>query len=383
MRGLESLVSNIFAHANLLHGASLCMLKTIAIHVMLGGEALGVDFSIDTRWILPLILVVGGIPAGLITEKIILLKLKRMASKTKWEADDVIFKSLRGATTLWFVIAGVYLAIQAVPMSGNFKETSKPIFEVIAILSVTLVLARVSAGFINLYSEKAQGVLPSTSIFTNLAYALIFIIGGLITLSSLGVEITPILTALGVGGLAVALALQETLSNLFSGLHIIASRQVRPGDYVMLDSGVEGHVTDISWRNTTIRALPNNIVVIPNSKLASAVVTNYDLIEKQMSVLVQVGVSYDSDLERVEEVTVDVARETMREVEGGVPEHEPFIRYHTFGDSSINFTVILRAREFVDQYPVKHEFIKRLHKRYKEEGIEIPFPIRTVYMKQE
>jgi small-conductance mechanosensitive channel len=359
------------------------MLKTIAIHVMLGGEALGVDFSIDTRWILPLILVVGGIPAGLITEKIILLKLKRMASKTKWEADDVIFKSLRGATTLWFVIAGVYLAIQAVPMSGNFKETSKPIFEVIAILSVTLVLARVSAGFINLYSEKAQGVLPSTSIFTNLAYALIFIIGGLITLSSLGVEITPILTALGVGGLAVALALQETLSNLFSGLHIIASRQVRPGDYVMLDSGVEGHVTDISWRNTTIRALPNNIVVIPNSKLASAVVTNYDLIEKQMSVLVQVGVSYDSDLERVEEVTVDVARETMREVEGGVPEHEPFIRYHTFGDSSINFTVILRAREFVDQYPVKHEFIKRLHKRYKEEGIEIPFPIRTVYMKQE
>jgi len=139
---------------------------------------------------------------------------------------------------------------------------------------------------------------------------------------------------------------------------------------------------DISWRNTTIRQLPNNVVIVPNSKLASIIVTNYYLPQQEMSVLVQVGVGYDSDLEKVEKVTIEVAKEVMREVPGGVPEFEPFIRYHTFGDFSIDFTVILRAREFVDQYLVKHEFIKRLHRRYQQEGIEIPFPIRTIYMRQ-
>ena len=102
-----------------------------------------------------------------------------------------------------------------------------------------------------------------------------------------------------------------------------------------------------------------------------------------MAVLVDVGVSYGSDLEEVERATVEVAREVMDEVQGGVPGFAPFIRYHTFGDFSITFTVILRAKEFVDQYLIKHEFVKRLHRRYRDEGIEIPFPIRTVYVRQD
>jgi small-conductance mechanosensitive channel len=149
---------------------------------------------------------------------------------------------------------------------------------------------------------------------------------------------------------------------------------------VKIESGEEGYVTDITWRYTTIRSLPNNRIIVPNAKLSSAIVTNHDLPEREMAVLVQVGVSYGSDLEQVERVTVEVARKVMEEVEGGIPEFAPFIRYHTFGDFSINFTVILRAKEFVDQYLIKHEFVKRLHKRYREMGIEIPFPIRTVYM---
>jgi small-conductance mechanosensitive channel len=93
---------------------------------------------------------------------------------------------------------------------------------------------------------------------------------------------------------------------------------------------------------------------------------------------VDVGVDYASDLGHVERVVMEVGCEVMAEVAGGVPEFEPFIRYHTFGDSSINFTVILRAREFVDQYLVKHEFVKRLHTRFNQESIVIPFPIRTI-----
>jgi small-conductance mechanosensitive channel len=208
-------------------------------------------------------------------------------------------------------------------------------------------------------------------------------IGLLIVLNALGISITPILATLGVGGLAVALALQDTLANLFAGFHIIVSKQVRIGDYVKLESGQEGYVTDINWRTTKIQMLANNVVLVPNDKLAKVIVTNYYLPEKNMSVLVQVGVHYGSDLGKVEEITCDVARRVLREITGGVPDFEPFIRYHTFGDSSINFSVILRVGEFVNQYLVKHEFIKRLHERYAREGIVIPYPIRAINYDQE
>jgi small-conductance mechanosensitive channel len=204
-----------------------------------------------------------------------------------------------------------------------------------------------------------------------------------VILNTLGISITPILATLGVGGLAVALALQETLSNLFSGFHILMARQIRIGDYVKLETGEEGYVIDINWRTTKIKMLPNNVVLIPNAKLAQAIIVNYYLPEKEMAVLVNLGVHYKSDLKKVEKITCEVAREVMKEVSGGVPEFEPFIRYNTFADFRINFTVILRAREYVDQYLIKHEFIKRLHERYNKENINIPYPIRAINYEQE
>jgi small-conductance mechanosensitive channel len=233
------------------------------------------------------------------------------------------------------------------------------------------------------YSERVEGFLPLTSLTQNITRIIIFSIGILIILNSLGISITPILATLGVGGLAVALALQDTLSNLFSGFYITLAKQIRIGDFVKLETGEEGYVEDIGWRATRIRMLPNNVVLIPNNKLSQSVITNYYLPEKELAVLVQVGVHYKSDLEHVERVTIEVAKEVMREVPGGVKDFQPFIRYHTFSDFSINFTVILRAKEFVDNYLIKHEFIKRLHKRYAKEGIVIPYPIRAINYEQE
>jgi small-conductance mechanosensitive channel len=217
-----------------------------------------------------------------------------------------------------------------------------------------------------------------SSLTRNVAWALIAVLGFLVILNGLGLSITPMLTALGVGGLAVALALQEPLANFFAGLFITLAGQIRVGDYVKLDSGQEGYVVDFSWRSTRLRMLANNLVVVPNSKLAQAILVNHHLPSQDLAVLVEVGVDYSSDLRHVERVVTEVGRSVMQEVTGAVAEFEPFIRYHTFGDSSINFTVILRAREFVDQYVIKHEFIKRLHARFDQEGIVIPFPIRTI-----
>jgi len=251
---------------------------------------------------------------------------------------------------------------------------------VVWVLFLTLVALRLVDRLIRRYGERLATTLPLTSLTQNLAKGIILMVGGLIVLNSLGISITPILTALGVGGLAVALGLQDTLTNLFSGIYLTLARHIRVGDYIRLESGQEGYVVDIAWRSTRIRTLPNNLVVVPNTKLAQAIVTNYNLPSQDLAVLVELGVDYKSDLGLVEKVTCEVAKEVMREVPGGVKEFEPLVRYHTFGDSSIQLTAVLRARSFVDQPLIQHEFVKRLHRAFAKEGIIIPFPVRTVIL---
>jgi small-conductance mechanosensitive channel len=137
-------------------------------------------------------------------------------------------------------------------------------------------------------------------------------------------------------------------------------------------------VSDITWRNSTIKTREENIVVIPNAKLAQAIVTNYYLTKREVMVRIPVGVSYSSDLEKVEEVTVDVARETLENFPDAVKDFTPKVLFHTFNDSSIDMTVVMKVKEYLSRRQFVHEFIKRLHKRYNKEGIVIPFPIRTV-----
>jgi small-conductance mechanosensitive channel len=331
------------------------------------------------QYLKPLAFIIGGFVLGLILEKVVVKRVRRMAIRTTWRYDEVIVSSLGGMIMLWFTLAGAYGALLGLPISEKILGISLKVLLVLVVSSVTIVVAKLVAGSLSLYARSTEA-LPSSSILTNFARALILVGGFLVILQALGISITPMITALGVGGLAVALALQDTLANLFSGIFVIASKQVAPGDWVELESGQKGYVTDVTWRNTTIKALPNNMIIVPNSKLASTIVTNFYQPVQEMSVLVEVGVSYDSDLAKVERVTAEVAKQVMTEIEGGVPEFEPFIRYHTFADFSINFTVIMRAREYVSQYLIKHEFVKRLHERYRMEDIEIPFPIRTVML---
>ena len=319
----------------------------------------------------------------MILRKIVVSRLLKWALKTQTKADDIIIKELNRPFILWCLLIGLYFAVRVTPLTEEWLTIINKVISIVAIFSVTMFLARLSIGLLNMPSGRLRKFLPSSTLTQSLAKIFIYAFGVLMVLNTLGISITPLLTAFGLGGLAVALALQDTLSNLFAGFYITLSRQIRVGDFIKLESGEEGYVLDIGWRATRVRMLPNNVVLIPNSKLAQSVITNYYFPEQEMAVLVQVGVHYESDLEHVERVTIEVGKETMKEVKGGVPTFEPFIRYHTFSDFSINFTVILRAKEFVDNYLVKHEFIKRLHKRYNEEGINIPYPIRAINYSQE
>lgn len=278
----------------------------------------------------------------------------------------------------WVLLVGVWLSAAYWPLTPQEYQLVEQALFTIGAVSVTLAAAAIASLSVDAYGAMLAPVMPVSSLTRNIAWTVVAVIGLLVILNGLGLSITPMITALGVGGLAVALALQEPLANFFAGLFITLAGQIRVGDYVTLDGGQEGYILDFSWRSTRLRMLSNNLIIVPNAKLAQAIVINHHLPSQDMAVLVEVGVDYASDLAHVERVVVDVARDIMKRVPGGVPGFEPFVRYHTFADSSINFTVILRGQEFVDQYLIKHEFIKQLHARFDAEGISIPFPIRTL-----
>ncbi len=330
----------------------------------------------------PLLIILATFLTGLFVKNILVHILAKLAAKTKWKWDDLVIAAIRFWLPVWCLIGGSYIALQVWGIPDKYTGLIDKGFFALLAISITIVLTNLMGKILATYSQRIETVLPLTSLTQNITKLLILAIGFLIILNGLGVSITPILTTLGIAGLAVALALQDTLANLFAGFYVAMARQIKIGNYIELESGQKGYVVDIGWRTTKIRMLPNNVVLIPNSKLAQAIITNYYLPVMELAVLVQVGVHYDSDLEKVEEITIEVAEEAMKEVRGGVPSFKPFIRYHTFNDFSIDFTVILRAKEAVDTYLVKHEFIKRLHKRYNKEKIIIPFPIRTVQMEK-
>jgi small-conductance mechanosensitive channel len=321
----------------------------------------------------------------LVLKKVLFKRIKKIAGKTKTRLDDVFLYALNLPLTLLIFVSGIWILEK---ISPQIKDAELIRYFFIALKATTIVaviifLDRLLRGMIQTYSDKVDILKTSRGVAQGIVRAIVIALGLLILLDSFGVSITPLVASLGIGSLAVALALQPTLENFFSGVQIVIDKPIQVGQFVKLESGEEGYVQKIGWRSSWVRVLPNNTVIIPNKVLVSSRILNYYYPEKEMAVLVQVGVHYDSDLEHVEKVTIEVGEEIMKTVNGGVPEFKPFIRYHTFNNSSIDFTVILRCKEFVDNYLVKHEFIKRLHKRYAEKGIVIPFPIRAINYSQE
>jgi small-conductance mechanosensitive channel len=332
-------------------------------------------------WGLPALWIVAGVVVGLVVERVVLRQLKAWSEKSAWGYDNILLGGVKGVAFFWCLMVGVYLAGQALTLAAEWHAMLGKVLVVALMFSLTVAVARVAGGLLAHSAKRSGGGAVASSIITNLVSAVIYVLGFLVILDSLGVQITPVLTALGVGGLAVALALQDTLGNLFAGLQLVASKKVNIGDVVRLDSGDEGVVADLTWRYTSIRTLAGNLVIVPNAKLSSAIVTNYTLPAPDLPVIVAVGVAYGSELDKVERVAIAVATDVQMTVEGAVRDFQPVVRFTGFGDSSVTFNLILRAATFQDQFLVRHELIKRLHARFQADGIEIPFPIRTLQIK--
>jgi small-conductance mechanosensitive channel len=307
--------------------------------------------------------------------------LQRWARRTKTPLDDELVRLLGHALIPALVLGILAASLNLFPVSAKFLVVMNRILY-FSILAVALYYGSKALQLVlNRWLERTAARETLREPVRFLTRVLFAVFGIVILLENLGISLTAVWTTLGVGSVAVALALQDTLSNFFSGVYLRLDTPVRLGDYVKLDSGDEGFVIQMGWRSTRIRTLPNNVVIVPNAKLASAIVTNYSLPEPQMSLLISVGVSYGADPDHVERVLVDEAKRAAGKIEGLLAEPAPFVRFIPgFGDSSLDFTLICRVNSFVDQYLVQHELRKRIFARFRQEGIEIPFPQRDVHL---
>lgn len=344
--------------------------------------------ALGQRLIVPACILVFSFFIGVILNRMLTQKLAGRVKASESEIMEIFFRALRGVPIYLSVVTGLYWIVTTSNLPPGLERIFSYILFAMIVFSITRVCERTLSGFIRLKFSGSSDMTQSTLLDTIFRVA-IYASGALIVLDYFNISIAPIMAAMGVGGMAVAFGVRETLENIFSGLQLIVSKQLRVNDYIKLSTGDEGRVIDINWRFITVMPpSESNVVVIPNKVIANAVTTNFSQPRDDIVLVVPIGVSYDSDLEHVEKVTVEVARKLQTKIDGYAPKYDsegvdrnplaPVVRFQAFNDSSIDFNAVLHVQTFTNQYLLKHEFIKAITKRYREEGINIPFPIRTL-----
>ena len=319
---------------------------------------------------------------GWLVRRLLLRALRAWNERTQSRMGRIMQDALRGPTWIWLIIFAAHIATQSSDLPARVTDFLPTLLLDLWVASLTLMCMRIAREAVRFYGSQVPGALPVTTLTQNLVQVAVLILGIMVLLGPYVTRLTPILTALGVGGLAVALALQDTLSNLFAGFYVAVAGHIRLGDYIRLNTGEEGYVTDIGWRSTIIRALAHNLIVIPNRTLAQANVTNFHLPEKRMAANVIITVTFECDPEKVEEVLLEVVRQGVQEIPGLLAEPKPSVHLEPgYGEYSIGFSVNYQISEFSNQASVRHELRKRIWRRFREEGIQIPVPARAVFMK--
>jgi small-conductance mechanosensitive channel len=320
---------------------------------------------------------------GLLFTRLLLKWLIRWSRRTSLELDDIILKSFRPHIPIWFLAVGVTIGVRYAPLAPGSVQVVDQVMRGILAISIALGSASLVVGLLEGRLYPGASTLPQAPVNTlirRIVYLVFLAVAAMMILAGLGISITPLLTALGVGSLAIALALQPTLSNLFAGVQLLLARQIRVGDVIELEGGQQGVVADITMRATLVREMPDNTFVVPNSKLIEMVVRNYGLPSADHNLPINFGVSYRSDLDRVREVAAEAAAGTQRSRGGPVSDFAPVVTVRSFGASAIDLVAVLRVPHFTERGPMTDDFLRRIHRRFREEGIEIPYPQLVVHM---
>lgn len=300
--------------------------------------------------------------------------------------------ALRIPITILLVLYGIRLAMTSLSQSpaqslgfiSNLDGLGHNLWLISIIGLVCYTLSHLVRVFMRWYSALSSSETRTAlntviwPILLRITSIIIFMLGALVALDIMGIPVTPLLAGLGIGGIAISLALSPTIASFIAGTYVVAEGNISEGDYVEIDSERAGFVTSIGWRSTVLRSRFNNLIVVPNSLITESIVTNYTTPTQAVTGMVENGVSYDSDLKQVESVSLAVAREVIEESENANSEFEPLFRFFRFADSNINFRIIFQGVDRVAAMEIQHQIIMRLHARFKDEGIEINYPVRKL-----
>lgn len=313
---------------------------------------------------------------GLLLRFAVLPLLVRASAKNDWPIDDIITARLRDRALPWAVLAGLLAAFPDLPWKARSIAVGEKITAAALALSVTLTLMRIVSEIVGRNQSPAGG---GTTLIKYIINGLLLLLGVGAILGLFGVSVFPALTALGVGGLAVALAFQDTLANVFAGVNLTASRQIRVGDFVSIDgSKMEGFVADIGWRTTTLRTLDDLLIYIPNKRLAEAMMTNFSRPDPSMWIEVALRVGLDVDPEVIEAILLDEVRLARAELPALRAEN-PALRFRV-GEWALEIRLFVPIHNFIDRNPLTTLMVKRVLIRLRREGLTIPVPQRLVHM---
>ncbi|MQF95105.1 MAG: mechanosensitive ion channel family protein [SAR202 cluster bacterium] len=342
----------------------------------------------DPEWLDPataaVIALIGLVVAALFFKLVIPLVL-RFTRWTPTDLDSRMVRSSRWPLTLGIVILGAYLAV-TLPLDLTAGEQDKAdtiasalgvtvgIFVVVGLLSSTI------DWYLESLASRSMHVvdLRLFPLLRRVGGLVIYGIGALLVLDVLDINISPLIAGLGLGGLAVALAIQPTLANLFAGTYVMTEGVIATGDYIELENGVAGYVVEVGWRSTRIRTWGNNLVVVPNARFAETIITNYQQPVAAVNVYLTCGVSYDSDLDLVEEISREEMDYLVKNDHNAVASYGSWFAFNAFGESNVDFWLFLQARDRIASFNLQSALIKNLHRRFGEEGITINYPVRTL-----
>ena len=336
--------------------------------------------------IISAVILVVAVLIAVLFSKVIFRLLMRLSRVSSGDLDDRVVAAARGPITAYIILLGVYLAL-TVPLSlpSTVQDMVNRVAAFVAVVNGAILINAIGSAAL----RWLQSYMQSTDAGNTSSWALpmarrgmvivVFAMAGMVSLDIVGINISPLIAGLGIGGLAVALALQPTLSNLFAGTYVITEGVVSQGDYIEMEGGVSGYVVDVNWRSTRLRTWTNNLVIIPNSRFAETIITNYSKPDQHVNVYLTCGVAYESDLQLVEAVSQDVMNLVLREHPGAVQAYGSYFGYDTFGESNIDFWLFMQAQNRLASFEVRSELVKRLHARLNAEGITINYPVRTLH----
>lgn len=323
-----------------------------------------------------------GVAAAMLTWTV-LRGVGSLTSRTKGDFDDRLAKAVRGplAGLMGLVAAAataLYLGSRLDVGDLTIVRRTLWAFAILVGASIAVGVLRIVLEFAGRRKSRLQ---PAARITRRLVAVILYAGAFLMVLAQYDIRITPLLTGMGIAGLAAALALQDTLGNFFAGISIQTGRAMQPGHYVKLeDQGLDGYVEEIGWRTTMIRTLSGNTIVIPNSTLAGAVVTDFYLPSKDMSVVMNVRAGLEADPKRVITALVEEAKAAYKDKPDTFDTRsEPFAQLSGINEFAQTYSLIIRVPEFVNQWAAQHLAWNRIIERFRKDGIRIPYPTRHNY----